>query len=85
MNRAARRRLAREKNNNNVDITSNDDTMGVFGNIPLDIKQKLALEPCEELDGKTLADLILQTWLLTEVDKVDDDEFEIRMDEWIKS
>jgi hypothetical protein len=85
MNRAARRRLAREKNNNNVDITSNDDTMGVFGNIPLDIKQKLALEPCEELNGKTLADLILQTWLLTEVDKVDDDEFEIRMDEWIKS
>tara|TARA_Y100000034_G_scaffold108790_1_gene139434 strand:- start:547 stop:804 length:258 start_codon:yes stop_codon:yes gene_type:complete len=85
MNRAARRRLARKKNNNNVDITSNDDTMGVFGNIPLDIKQKLALEPCEELNGKTLADLILQTWLLTEVDKVDDDEFEIRMDEWIKS
>ncbi len=85
MNRAARRRLAREKNNNNVDITSNDDTMGVFGNIPLDIKQKLALEPCEELNGKTLADLILQTWLLTEVDKVVDDEFEIRMDEWIKS
>ena len=85
MNRAARRRLAREKNNNNVDITSNDGMMGVFGNIPLDIKQKLALEPCEELNGKTLADLILQTWLLTEVDKVVDDEFEIRMDEWIKS
>jgi len=85
MNRAVRRRLAREKNNNNVDITSNDDMMGIFGNVPLDVKQKLALEPCEELNGKTLADLIVATHQLTEVDKVDDDEFNTRIDEWIKS
>ena len=85
MNRAERRRLAREKTSKHVDIWNHDDTMGVFGKVPLDVKQKLALEPCEELNGKTLADLILQTWLLTEVDKVNDDEFENRMDEWMKS
>ena len=62
MTRAERRRQAKretKKNDNIVDITSYNDESGIFGDVPLDVRVKLALEPCEELNGKSVLDLAM--------------------------
>ena len=63
----------------------NDDGMEIFGEVPIGMKMQLALEPCDELNGISLADLIVATHQLTDVDKLSDENYEVAIDEFIKS
>ena len=86
MTRAERRRQARKETMTDiVDITSYNDESGIFGNVPLDVRVKLALEPCEELNGKSVLDLAIMIHQSTDVDTLSDEEFEKEFDEWLKN
>jgi len=72
--RAKRRRQARKKTMTNI-----------VGDVPLDVRVKLALEPCEELNGKSVLDLAIMIHQSTDVDTLSDEEFEKEFDEWLKN
>ncbi len=63
----------------------NESGVEIFGDVPIGMKMQLALEPCDELNGKSLADLIVATHQLTDVDKLSDENYEVAIDEFIKS
>tara|TARA_Y100000034_G_C6696053_1_gene306737 strand:- start:260 stop:547 length:288 start_codon:yes stop_codon:yes gene_type:complete len=81
MTRAERRRQAKKQTDNIVDITES----GIFGDVPLDVRVKLALEPCEELNGKSVLDLAMMIHQSTDVDTLSDEEFKKEFDEWLKN
>ena len=85
MTRAERRRQAKKETDNIVDITSYNDESGIFGDVPLDVRVKLALEPCEELNGKSVLDLAMMIHQSTDVDTLSDEEFEKEFSEWLKN
>ena len=88
MTRAKRRQQARNKiknNNNIVDITSYDDESGIFGDVPLDVRVKLALEPCKELNGKSIIDLAIKIHHSTDIDNLTDEEWDREFDDWLKN
>ena len=86
MTRAERRRQARKETMTDiVDITSYNDESGIFGDVPLDVRVKLALEPCEELNGKSVLDLAMMIHQSTDVDTLSDEEFEKEFSEWLKN
>ena len=44
---------------------------------------QLALEPCEELNGKTVADLIIETHRLTDIDKLSQENYNDAIDKFL--
>ena len=62
----------------------NDDGMEIFGDVPIGMKMQLALEPCEELNGKTVADLIIETHRLTDIDKLSQENYNDAIDKFIE-
>ena len=62
----------------------NDDGMEIFGEVPIGMKMQLALEPCEELNGKTVADLIIETHRLTDIDKLSQENYNDAIDKFIE-
>ena len=61
----------------------NDDGMEIFGEVPIGMKMQLALEPCEELNGKTVADLIIETHRLTDIDKLSQENYNDAIDKFL--
>ena len=61
-----------------------DDGMEIFGDIPIGMRMRLVLEPCEELNGKSVADLIVEHHKLTDVDKLSEENYSVAIDEFIK-
>lgn len=78
MSRAETRRMKRfhEVSENGTEI---------FGDVPIGMKIQLALEPCDELNGKTVADWIVAIHQLTDVDGLSEEQFDLAIDEFIKS
>ena len=77
MSRAETRRQKRfhEVNENGVEI---------FGDVPIGMRIQLALDPCDELNGKSVADLIVAHQQLTD-ENLSDEDFEVAIDEFIKA
>ena len=63
----------------------NDSGVEIFGDVPIVMKIQLALEPCDELNGKSVADFIVEHHKLTDVDELSDENYEVAIDEFIKS
>ena len=62
----------------------NESGVEIFGDVPIGMKVQLALEPCDELNGKSVADLIVQHHILTD-SNLSDENFDVAIDEFIKS
>tara|TARA_Y100001951_G_C11094261_1_gene158449 strand:- start:34 stop:285 length:252 start_codon:yes stop_codon:yes gene_type:complete len=62
---------------------ANDDGTEIFGEVPIGMKMQLALEPCEELNGKTVADLIIETHRLTDIDKLSQENYNDAIDKFL--
>ena len=77
MSRAERRR---QKRFHQV----NDNGMEIFGDVPIGMKMQLALEPCEELNGKSIADLIIETHHLTDIDELSLENYSVAIDKFIE-
>jgi hypothetical protein len=78
MSKAETRRMKRfhEVNENGVEI---------FGDVPIGMRIQLALDPCDELNGKSVADLIVATHQLADVDGLSEENFGVAIDEFLKS
>ena len=63
----------------------NDSGVEIFGDVPIGMKIQLALEPCDELNGKSVADFIVEHHKLTDVDELSDENYEVAIDEFIKN
>ena len=63
----------------------NESGVEIFGDVPIGMRIQLALDPCDELNGKSVADLIVATHQMTDVDGLSEENFEIAIDEFIKS
>ena len=77
----SRAETRRQKRFHEVD----DNGVEKFGDVPIGMKVQLALEPCDELNGKSVADLIVATHQLTDVDGLSEENYSIAIDEFIKS
>lgn len=62
----------------------NDSGVEIFGDVPIGMKIQLALEPCDELNGKSVADFIVEHHKLTDVDKLSDENYEVAIEKFIK-
>ena len=63
----------------------NESGVEIFGDVPIGMKVQLALEPCDELNGKSVADFIVEHHKLTDVDELSDENYEVAIDEFIKN
>ena len=63
----------------------NESGVEIFGDVPIGMRIQLALDPCDELNGKSVADLIVATHQLADVDGLSEENFEVAIDEFIKS
>ena len=84
MTRAERRRQARKETKNNI-VYSYNDEFGIFGDVPLDVRVKIALEPCDKLNGKSVADLIVATHQFTDIDGLSEENFGVAIENFIKN
>ena len=62
----------------------NESGVEIFGDVPIGMKVQLALEPCDELNGKSVADFIVEHHKLTDVDKLSDENYEVAIEKFIK-
>ena len=62
----------------------NESGVEIFGDVPIGMKVQLALEPCDELNGKSVADLIVETHRLTDIDELSDENYEVAIEKFIK-
>ncbi len=53
-----------------------DDGTEIYGDVPMGMKMQLALEPCEELNGKSVLDLAMLLHQSTE---------SLDFDDWLKN
>ena len=63
----------------------NESGAEIFGDVPIGMKMQLALEPCDELNGKSVADFIVEHHKLTDVDELSDENYEVAIEKFIKS
>ncbi len=62
----------------------NESGVEIFGDVPIGMKMQLALEPCDELNGKSVADFIVEHHKLTDVDELSDENYEVAIEKFIK-
>ena len=62
----------------------NESGVEIFGDVPIGMKMQLALEPCDELNGKSVADLIVQHHILTDAN-LSDENFDVAIENFIKN
>ena len=63
----------------------NDDGTEIYGDVPMGMRMQLALEPCEELNGKSVLDLAMMIHQSTDVDTLSDEEFDKEFSEWLEN
>ena len=63
----------------------NESGVEIFGDVPIGMKMQLALEPCEELNGKSVLDLAMMIHQSTDVDTLSDEEFDKEFSEWLEN
>ena len=56
----------------------NNDGTEIYGDVPMGMRMQLALEPCEELNGKSVLDLAM---LIHQSESVESLDF----DDWLKN
>ena len=53
----------------------NDDGTEIYGDVPMGMRMQLALEPCEELNGKSVLDLAMLIHQSESVESLDFDDW----------
>ena len=62
----------------------NESGVEIFGDVPIGMRIRLALEPCDELNGKSVADLIVQHHILSD-SNLSDENFDVAIEKFVKS
>ena len=62
----------------------NESGVEIFGDVPIGMRIRLALEPCDELNGKSVADLIVQHHILSD-SNLSDENFDVAIENFIKN
>ena len=62
----------------------NESGVEIFGDVPIGMRIQLALEPCDELNGKSVADLIVQHHILSD-SNLSDENFDVAIEKFVKS
>ena len=61
-----------------------DNGVEKFGDVPIGMRIRLATEPCDELNGKSVADLIVQHHILSD-SNLSDENYEVAIEKFVKS